>query len=93
MKTTKLLEKLSRFLDSDGAGQRAEIASIRKILKKLKAKEKHLRETLEDEADPELRAELQARLDVVHAQRTKGVARVRDLRAEMDPDGKARSRA
>lgn len=93
MKTATLLERLSRFLDSEGAEQRAEIESIRKVLKKLKTKEEHLREVLEDESDPELRADLQTRLDVVHAQRTKGVARVRELRAEIDANGKPRGRS
>jgi CHAD domain-containing protein len=90
MKTRTLLEKLGHFLGQDKASQREEMKSIREILKKLKSKEKHLREELDKEADPDERRELQAKLDVVHAQRLKGLDRVKELRDEQSGTGKSK---
>lgn len=82
MKTRTLLEKLGHFLGADKASQREEIKSIREVLKKLKVKEKRLREELEKDLAPNERREMQAKLDVVHAQRLKGLDRVKELRAD-----------
>lgn len=80
MKTRKLLEKLAHFMDKDRNAQTEELATIREVLKKLKKKEHKLREKLEANPGEEERAELQGKLDVVHAQRIKGLERVKEIR-------------
>ena len=49
-----------------------------KILKKLKAKENKLREALAAETSQEKRAKLQKELDIIHAQRKKGIKLLRE---------------
>ncbi|AHE98019.1 hypothetical protein [Thioalkalivibrio paradoxus] len=80
MKTRKLLERLGRFLDKDRAEQHAELESIQEILQKLEKKEARLRGKLEEESDPDEQQEITTKLEVVHAQRLKGLERVRQLR-------------
>ncbi|AGA33696.1 hypothetical protein TVNIR_2036 [Thioalkalivibrio nitratireducens DSM 14787] len=95
MKTRKLLERLGHFLDKDWAEQRAELESIQEVLQKLEEKETRLRAKLEAHPDPDERQEIQAKLEVVHAQRQKGLDRVRQLRAHQRgkaPDPKVTER-
>jgi hypothetical protein len=80
MKTKTLLEKLANFLNKDRAAQREELEHIREVLKKLKKKEQKLREKLDADPNDEERAEIMGKLDVVHAQRIKGVERVKEIR-------------
>lgn len=82
MKTRKLLSRIGDFLNQDHTAQQKEIESIRKILKKLKQKENRLREKLATSDSAEDRADLSAKLEVVHAQRQKGLERVRSLRGK-----------
>jgi hypothetical protein len=82
MKTHKLLKKLAHFLSQDRSAQRQELKSIREILKKLKLKECHLRDKLELAADADERKEIEGKLEVVHAQRLKGLARVKEIRED-----------
>jgi hypothetical protein len=91
MKTRTLLEKLGRFLGEDKDSQREEIESIREVLKKLKQKEKHLREELEEQLDHDTRREVQTKLDVVRAQRLKGLDRVKELRDDPPGSGKKKT--
>ena len=80
MKTKSLLARLRAFLDAEGAQQRQEIASIREVLKGLRKKQRKLQAKLAQDPEREDRAEIQAKLDVIYAQRRKGVKRVRALR-------------
>lgn len=80
MKTKNLLAKLANFMDKDRNVESEELATIREVLKKLKTKEHKLREKLEANPGDEARAELQGKLDVVHAQRVKGLERVKEIR-------------
>jgi len=80
MKTKKLLAKLADFMNKDRVAQREELERIRELLKKLKKKEQQLREKLEADPDEEECRELMGKLDVVHAQRIKGVERVKEIR-------------
>ena len=82
MKVKTLLERLSQFLDVDSKTQQEEIKSIRKVLKNLKVKEHELRTKLAEkiEQDPEEADSLQLKLDVIYAQRRKGVERVKALK-------------
>lgn len=80
MKLKKLLEKVERFLSADRDTQAAERRSVRELLQKLKDKERSLRKQLDEAGDSEARDSLKTRLAVVHAQRKKGVDRIRALR-------------
>ncbi len=87
MKTKKLLAKLTDFMNKDQTTQREELEHIRKVLKKLKKKEQDLREELAAELDDDERRELEGKLDVVHAQRIKGVERVKEIRDRRRENG------
>lgn len=82
MKVKKLLAKLSQFLDADNKTQQEEIRATRKILKELKSKEHALRKKMavKLEQDPEEVESLQLKLDVIYAQRRKGVERIKALK-------------
>ncbi|WP_114416822.1 hypothetical protein [Marinospirillum perlucidum] len=82
MKLKKLLEQVGDFLDADSKTQAKEIKSIRKVLKELKKKEHKLKAELKGlpKAEEEARDELQIKLDVIYAQRKKGLDRVRELK-------------
>ena len=84
MKLKKLMERVGEFLDADSKTQIEEIKSIRKVLKELKAKERELAEKIAKESkklNKDEREELKIRLDVIYAQRKKGVERARELKA------------
>lgn len=91
MKLKKLMARVSQFLDADSKTQMEEIKSIRKVLKELKSKERDLKEKIADLAakNSEERDELQIKLDVIYAQRKKGLDRVKELKKrlqEKDPE-------
>ena len=81
MKTKKLLEKLKGHLNAERREQLSKYDSIKKILRKLKKKEIILKEQLNDEDDEEVREQLQKELDVIFAQRQKGVGLKKELKA------------
>lgn len=78
MKQKKLLEKLKAFFDSDARERKKQEADVKDILKKLKKRERHLKEKLEDETDEEKRNRLQQKIDVVYAQRKKGIKLIKE---------------
>lgn len=82
MKLKKLLARVSDFLDADSKTQVEEIKSIRKVLKELKSKERDLKakQTRLSVKNLEDREELQIKLDVIYAQRKKGLDRVKELK-------------
>jgi len=73
MKTRKLLEKLVNYLDADARQRKKERDDMKAVLKKLKRREKKLKKQLEDENDEQKKAALQGEIDILHAQRKKGV--------------------
>ena len=79
MKTKKLLARLREFLDAEGVQQRREIKSIREVLKQIKKKQRKLQGKLETDPEREDRGEIQAKLEIVYAQRRKGLERVQAL--------------
>ncbi|WP_151704549.1 hypothetical protein [Nitrincola alkalilacustris] len=82
MKTKNLLSRLTRFLDADTKTQQKEIKSIRELLKKLKQKERDLKEKLDKRPDREDADDIRIKLDVIYAQRLKGLDRVKQLKEE-----------
>jgi hypothetical protein len=73
MKTRKLLDKLVGFLDGDARKRKKERNDLKAVLKKLKRREKKLKGHLEDEKNPDRCKALKNEIDIVHAQRKKGV--------------------
>lgn len=82
MKAKSLLERLNQFLDADSKTQQEEIKSIRSVLKDLKSKEHNLRTKLSNklQQDPEETDALQLKLDVIYAQRRKGIELIQALK-------------
>ena len=73
MKTRKLLDKLVAYLDGDARKRKQQRDDIKAALKKLKRREKKLLNRLDDEKDSGHRKALKNEIDIVHAQRKKGV--------------------
>lgn len=73
MKTRKLLDKLMDYLDGDARQRKRERDDLKTVLKKLKRREKKLLRHLEEESDADRRAALKKEIDIIHAQRKKGV--------------------
>lgn len=82
----KLLGKLTRFLDADHQSQQKELDSIVKVTKKLKKKAVEQQAALETATTPEERDEIEAKLKVIEAQRTKALALIQELRSERKTD-------
>ena len=73
MNINKLLDELRNYLDSERREQLAKYDSIKRVLKKLKKKENALKDELKNEHDEEASKQLQREIDVIFAQRKKGV--------------------
>ncbi|MDP5053974.1 MAG: hypothetical protein NWP69_09295 [Congregibacter sp.] len=80
MKAKKLLKNLSAFLAADEQTQQKQAKSIRKVLKALKEKERSLKKQLLAISDADEAQAIQTRLDVIYAQRNKGVALAKQLK-------------
>lgn len=78
MKQKKLLEKLRIFFDSDARERENQKADVKDILKKLKKKQRNLKDKLDAENDAEKRNRIQQKIDVVYAQRKKGIALIKE---------------
>jgi hypothetical protein len=76
-KVRKLLKKVREFLDDDYKDQLKQADSMKKVLKKLKKRQKEL-EAKTDSADDSL----QDQIDIVKAQRKKGLDALKKLQAE-----------
>lgn len=75
----KLLEKLQEFLDADQQEKIKHIQQIKKVLKKLKQKERRVQQKLELCVDTDKRVELQQELDIIYAQRMKGIKIIKEI--------------
>ncbi len=80
MKTKKLLEKLNRLIGLGDNADQEEIKKLRKVLKALKEKQMKLTGELEAAKGEHERRKLQQKLEVVRAQRKKGVAVYKSLK-------------
>ncbi len=74
MKTKKLLRKMKALLSADQRAQIAKYDSLEEILKKLEKKEMALRAELDRVEKEGQRGEILRKLEVVKAQRKKGVS-------------------
>ena len=73
MTTNKLLNAIGDFFDESKKKQRNKKKYLKEVLHKLKTKQKALREKLSDEKDKGKSKSLQKEIDVIHAQRKKGL--------------------
>jgi len=78
MKQKKLLEKLKAFFDSDARERNKQKSDIKDILKKLKKKERNLKEKFDAEDDVDKRNRIQQKIDVIYAQRKKGIKLIKE---------------
>jgi hypothetical protein len=79
MSKKKLLEKLQKFFAADQREKIKHMEQIKIVLKKLKEKERKIQKKLEINTDAETAAELQQELDIIYAQRMKGVKIVKQI--------------
>jgi len=80
VKKKKLIEKLHHFFDADKKGQLAHLEEIKEVLKHLKKKELKIKEEISVCTDSGVVIELQQKVDIIYAQRHKGLALIKDLK-------------
>lgn len=77
-KVKKLLKKVREFLDDDFKDQLKQADSMKKVLKKLKKRQKELEAKAASSSD----ADVQDQINIVKAQRKKGLDALKQLQAE-----------
>jgi hypothetical protein len=81
VKVKKLLVQLGDYLNAERRAQIAKYDSIKKILVKLKKKTNFLKGRLERESDETLQESLRQEIGVITAQRKKGLAILKEIKA------------
>lgn len=76
----KLLKKLQDFFDADQREKERHLSDIKRILKKLKEKERKLQKDLKLCGAGEQCEALKQELDIIYAQRMKGVKIVKEIK-------------
>jgi hypothetical protein len=76
----KLLKKLAEFFDSDMRERGQRDNELADLLSRLKEKETEMKDRLESMSDPEEIKDLKKKIDIVHAQRKKGISMLKDVR-------------
>ena len=79
MKRKKLLNALARLLDMEGRKQRKHRDELKALLKELKSKKAELEEKMLLEKDERKRKRLGKELEIIKAQREKGIKALQDL--------------
>ena len=82
MKIKRLLDKLSGILNDERKEQIEKYKSLKKVLKALRQEKVILEETLTRTNDEELQHEIESRLQIISAQRKKGLKVLKDLKKE-----------
>ena len=80
MKIEKLLHKLQAFFDTDKYKKRQHIEELKKILLKLKKKERKIIDALQQTDDDCLTKHYQTELESIRAQRKKGIEVLQQLK-------------
>ena len=86
MKTKKLLRKMKSLLSADQRAQLAKYDSLQKVLGKLEEKGESLREKLTGEEDEERKREILGKLEVIEAQRKKGLQLKKEIEKLRDAE-------
>ncbi|NWF36853.1 hypothetical protein [Mariprofundus sp. KV] len=76
----KLLKRLKSYMNAEAEQLQQEDDGLSKVLKKLKKKEKHLKELIAAERDDDEREMLEQELKVIRSQRKKGITLLSSLR-------------
>ncbi len=79
MKRKKLLNTLAKLLDMDGRKQRKHRDELKALLKKLKAKKSELEKKMLLEKDERKSKRLGKELEIIKAQREKGLKALQEL--------------
>lgn len=82
MKTSRLFDIVNDILDADSRAQLQEIKSLKSALGKLKHKAKALRKEADNEKDESRCKELEDKIDIIYAQRKKGLKLLKKLKKE-----------
>lgn len=80
MKIEKLLHKLQAFFGTDKHKKRQHIEELRKILLKLKKKERKITHVMQQTDDDCLRKHYQTELEIIRVQRKKGIEVLQQLK-------------
>ena len=76
----KMIKKIGDFLDADKDKQQKQIKSIQEILKNLKKKQDSLEKKSKTEKDDKKRKRIRKDLDIIFAQRKKGINALKKLK-------------
>lgn len=80
MKTPKMIKQVGDFLDADKDKQQKQIKSIKEILRSLKKKQDSLKKKSKSEKDDKKRKHIRKNLDIIFAQRKKGINALKKLK-------------
>ncbi len=80
MKTPKLFKMAQQYLDGDAKNVKDQKACIKEILKKLKKKERSLKEKLTTEKSDKEKKRIEQDLSIIFAQRKKGLKTLKTLK-------------
>ena len=80
MTANRLLDKLKNYLNAERRAQLTKYNSIKRILKKLKKKENALKDKLKKESTEKAQKQLKKEMDILSAQRKKGVKMLKELK-------------
>lgn len=87
MNVSKLIDKLKDILSEERKAQLAKYSSLKKVLKSLKHEKNRLKDELENTRDEAYRQELESQLEIIKAQRKKGLKVLKKLKKERDKSG------
>lgn len=82
MNTRKLLNKLKDILSDERKAQLARYSSLKKVLKSLRNEKIRLEMKLAEARNEEDREEIASRLEIISAQRKKGLQLLKELKKE-----------
>ncbi|MFC1696078.1 hypothetical protein ACFL1C_08145 [Pseudomonadota bacterium] len=82
MKAKKLLNKLKDILSDERQAQLARYSSLKKVLKSLRNEKIRLEMKLAEARNEEDRQEIASRLEIISAQRKKGLQLLKELKKE-----------
>jgi hypothetical protein len=87
MNVSKLIDKLKDILSEERKAQLAKYSSLKKVLKSLKHEKNRLKDELENTRDEAYQRELESQLEIIRAQRKKGLKVLKKLKKERDKSG------
>jgi len=85
MNMKKLFAKAENFLNSDKRKRKEKKKCLKHVLKKLRKQEEKFNARLQDETDQAVIDKLNKKIALVHAQRKKGLALMKELREKKKP--------